>query len=103
MRGTILPDIPILGQSEWNFSNETSRAFSKSSCGVAAVPGVVSALRGLEAIEEFSDPTPESMDGSLLGFTEQSLQHGEDLLDGIEVGAVGSQEHQRGAEGFDAS
>ena len=36
-------------------------------------------------IEEFADPRPGCLDGSLGGFAEQGLELGEDLLDGIEI------------------
>jgi hypothetical protein len=41
-----------------------------------------------------ADAFPGSLDGSLGGLSEQGLELGEDLLDRIEVGAVGRQEEQ---------
>ena len=37
---------------------------------------------------------PGGFDGSLGGFAEQGLELGEDLLDGVEIGAVGGQEQE---------
>ena len=45
-------------------------------------------------IEELADAPPGGFDGALGGLAEQGLELGEDLLDGIEVGAVGRQEDQ---------
>ena len=39
------------------------------------------------------------VDGSGLGFSQQRLELGEDLLDGIEIGTIGRQEEELGADG----
>jgi hypothetical protein len=53
----------------------------------------------VEVSEEGSDLSPGVFDGSLGGFAEQRLELGEDLFDGIEVGAVLRQEEEAGAGG----
>lgn len=45
-------------------------------------------------VEEQTDPTPCGFDGSFSGLAEQGLELGEDLLDGIEIRAIGRQEEQ---------
>jgi hypothetical protein len=50
-------------------------------------------------LQESADAFPGGFDGSLGGFAEQGLEFGEDLLDRIEVGTVGRQEEQLGADG----
>ena len=45
-------------------------------------------------IEESSDPSPERVDGSLLGFAQHAFELREDLFDRIEVGRVFGQEDQ---------
>jgi len=52
---------------------------------------------GGESVDEFADARPDGVDGALVGFAQQRFQFGEDLLDRIEVGAVGRQEHESGA------
>ena len=37
---------------------------------------------------------PGGIDGAFGGFAHEVLELGEDLLDGIEIGAVGRQEHK---------
>ena len=44
---------------------------------------------------------PRDLDGSLCGCSEQGLELGECVLDGVEVRAVGRQEEQTGTGGFD--
>src|SRR5213075_740728 len=53
--------------------------------------------------EESTDPLPGGFDGSLCGFTQQGLKLGEDLLDRIEVRAVGRQKEQLGADRADGT
>jgi hypothetical protein len=48
-------------------------------------------------VEELTDPLPSFLDGALSGLAEQGFELGEDLLDGIEIGAVGGQEEELGA------
>jgi hypothetical protein len=55
------------------------------------------AFLGCGAVEELADAAPSGREGSLGGTSEQRLQLGEQLLDRIEVGAVGRQEEQLGA------
>jgi hypothetical protein len=50
-------------------------------------------------IEELADAFPGGFNSSLSGFTKQGFELGEDLLDGIEVRAVGWQEQELGACG----
>jgi len=47
-------------------------------------------------LEECSDASPGRFNGSLGGFSEQCLELGEDLLDRIEVRAIGRQEKELG-------
>lgn len=54
-----------------------------------------------EGIEQGTDAPPCCFDGSFCGFSEQVFQLGEDLLDRIEVWAVGRQEQQVRASGPD--
>jgi len=44
--------------------------------------------------KECADPLPGGIDGAFGGFAHEVLELGEDLLDGIEIGAVGRQEHK---------
>ena len=62
---------------------------------------VVSALGGREAGEARAEQRPERVDGPTAGCTEDGFQLGEAELDGVEVGAVGRQEPQGCAGGFD--
>jgi hypothetical protein len=58
-------------------------------------------LRG-EGVKERADTPPRALDGALGGGSQEGLELGEDLLDGIEIGAVGRQEQElatRGADG----
>ena len=48
----------------------------------------------MEVIEEFADPPPCRLDGSFLGLSQEQLELGEDLLDGVEVGRVWRQEEE---------
>lgn len=56
---------------------------------------------GREGIEQGTDAPPCCFDGSFCGFSEQVFQFGEDLLDRIEIRAVGWQEQQARASGSD--
>lgn len=47
-----------------------------------------------EGVEKSSDTPPCCLDGSFGGFSQQGFEFGEDLLDRIEVGAIGRQEQQ---------
>ena len=47
-------------------------------------------------VEEFADAAPGCLNGSFSGLAEQTFELGEDLLDGVEVGAIGWQEEQLG-------
>ena len=48
-------------------------------------------------VEEVADPSPGGIEGALGRFAEQVLQLGEDLLDRVQVGAVGRQIEERRA------
>ena len=52
-------------------------------------------------VEELADATPCGFDGALGGLAQEGLELGEDLLDRIEVGAVGWQEEEPCACGPD--
>lgn len=52
-------------------------------------------------VEDLSDPFPAPFRGSFCGFVAQMFEFCEDLLDWIEVGAVGGPEHQSGADRAD--
>ena len=56
---------------------------------------------GWEGAEERSDALPCFLYGSLGGFSQEQLELGEDLFDGIEVGGVGRQEQQPGSSRAD--
>jgi hypothetical protein len=58
---------------------------------------------GWKGLEEGSDPFPGRLDGSFGSLSKQGLELGEDLLDGIEIGAVGRQEEELGACGTDGA
>ncbi len=59
---------------------------------------ICGALLGRECVQEFSDPSPCGFDGSFLGVSDERFEFGEHHLDGVEVGAVGRQEKQMGAD-----
>jgi hypothetical protein len=50
-----------------------------------------------EAVDEIADPVPEAVDGSLCGCSEQRLELGEGVLDGIEVWAIGGRKSRLAA------
>ncbi len=52
-------------------------------------------------MDERADAPPSGLDGALLGVAQQVLELGEDLLDRVEVGAVGRQKEELGASGAD--
>lgn len=52
-------------------------------------------------MEKAADPAPNTFNGTLFGFAEQDFELCEDLLDRIEVGAIGRQEDKPGAGGAD--
>jgi len=56
-----------------------------------------------EGIEERADATPGSVEGALGGLAREMFELGEDLLDGIEIGAIGRQEEELGAGGADGA
>ena len=47
-----------------------------------------------EGVEEGSDAFPSSVGGSFCGLSQEMFELGEDLLDGVQVGAIGWQEQQ---------
>jgi hypothetical protein len=54
-----------------------------------------------EEVDEFANGDPETLDGSLSRFTQERLELGEGVLDGIEVGTVGREVEEMGASSFD--
>lgn len=52
-------------------------------------------------MEQRSNPLPDGLDGSLLGFPEQGFELCEDLFDRVQVGAVGRQEDEPGTSPAD--
>src|SRR6516162_6227802 len=68
---------------------------------IAGVDEVVGAFLGFEAVEECADAAPGGLGGARIGFAQQGLELGEDLLDRVEVGRVTRQEEQLGAHAAD--
>ncbi len=68
---------------------------------IAGVGEIVGALGGAEEIEQFADPSPGGLDAAGLGFSHEVLELCEDLLDRVQVGAVGRQEDEVRASGSD--
>src|ERR1700692_651235 len=62
---------------------------------------IIGALLAGEEIEEFADLSPGCLDVAWLCGSDQVFDFGEDLLDRIEVGAVGRQEEQVSSPGAD--
>lgn len=62
---------------------------------------VVGAFGGLEDVDELADEVPEAADGALACFSQHGFEAGEGLFDGVEVWAVGREEEQGCAGGFD--
>jgi hypothetical protein len=62
---------------------------------------VVCAFVRWEEVEQFTDLAPGRLDFARLGVAQQVLQLGEDLFDGLEVGAVWRQEDEVSAFGAD--
>ena len=67
---------------------------------VAAMMDVVAALGGGEARQTLTEERPERVDRAAAGFADDGFEFGEAQLDGVEVGAVGREEAQRRADGF---
>ena len=65
------------------------------------MPDVPCAFVGREVVKEGANGRPEGLEGAGGGFSEQGLELGEDLLDGVEVRAVGRQVAQLSAGRFD--
>ena len=59
------------------------------------------ALLGRELVEELSDGIVQGFDCSRRGLAQEMLELGEDLLNRIEVGAVGRQIDELGTLGLD--
>jgi len=72
-------------------------------CCISRVDEVVGAFLWREGGEKVSDAAPRCLLRSFGGFAEQMFELCEDLFDGIEVGAVGRQEHQPRSSGPDCS
>ena len=68
--------------------------------GVAAMTDVVATFGGGEARQTLAEERPERVDRSAAGLADDGLELGEAQLDGVEVGAVGREEAQRRADGF---
>lgn len=73
----------------------------RSSLDVSGVFEVIAAFLRREAIEQVANRVPEVIDGSLGGFSEERLEFGEYLFDRVEVGRIGRQVNQTGANRFD--
>jgi len=54
-------------------------------------------------LQQLSDVSPGLFDGPGFGLAQQSFELGEDLLDRVEVGAIGRQEEQLGAHASNGS
>ena len=96
--------VPALRRSEVRIPSRLRRA-SRSAAHldgtVAGVDEVVGALGGREEVEELADFSPGGFDVTGLGLSDEMFELGEDLFDGIEVGAVGRQEDEVSAFGSD--
>jgi hypothetical protein len=68
---------------------------------IAGISDVVGAFGWCEALEESADAPPSGLDGALGSFAQKRFELGEDLLDRVEIGAVGRQEEELGAGGSD--
>jgi hypothetical protein len=68
---------------------------------IAGVSEIVSALGGTEEVEELADLSPGGFEVARLSLSEEMFELGEELFDGIEVGAGGRQEDEAGAFGSD--
>jgi hypothetical protein len=68
---------------------------------ISRVGGEIGALYWRELDEEFADCRPKALDSSFGGFSQQRLELGEGVLDGIEVGTVGRKVWQPRAGRFD--
>ena len=73
----------------------------RSVCIVASGSEEVAAVVVAEEVDEFANGDPETLDGSLSRFTQERLELGEGVLDGIEVGTVGREVEEMGASRFD--
>ena len=65
---------------------------------VSRVGEVVGAFVGGEAFEECSNTSPCCLMGPLGGFAHEMLELGEDLLDRVEIRALGRQEKKLGTD-----
>ena len=68
---------------------------------ISGIDEVSLAFVGIEVVEEEAGSFPGCLDGSFGGLSHQVLELGEDLLDRVEVGAVGRQEQEPGAHRAD--
>ena len=64
------------------------------------MPDVVATLAGREARQTFAEQRPERVKRSTAGLANDGFEFGETELDGVEVGAIGGQEPERGAGRF---
>ncbi len=69
---------------------------------MSGVLEIVEAFVGREVVDRDGDGdgVPEAVDGPLGHFAKRAFDFGEDLLDGIEIGAIGGREPSFGAGGF---
>jgi len=72
-----------------------------SDWSVSGVDEIIAAFGGAECVEERSDAPPSCLVISLCRFAHEVLEFGEDLLDRIEIGAVGRQEQEPGSGATD--
>src|SRR5215211_7424099 len=80
-----------------------SRSTLFSDRSIACVFEVVCAFCWREEVEEVANLLPCGLNGPGLGLAEPVLELGEELLDGVQVGAVGRQEEEMGADGPDGA
>ena len=68
---------------------------------ITGVDEVFGALLGFEVIEECTNAAPGGLGGARIGFVQQGLELGKDLLDRVEIRRVARQEEQLGADAAD--
>jgi hypothetical protein len=56
-----------------------------------------------EALEDRPNAPPSGVDGSFLGLAQEGLELGKDLLDGIEIGTIGREEEELGADSMQSN
>src|SRR6516162_1795629 len=85
----------------WRFFKREGISFKKSlyaseqdRADIAGVDEVVGAFLGFEAVEECADAAPGGLGGARIGFAQQGLELGEDLLDRVEVGRIKDMDYE---------